>query len=103
MRSYARLIRLMNDWHALQRVDFDQLLRKQLEVYRDMAEAYLEQRTLIPSGRLVEIRFEELEQDKIGQIRRIYDVLGFEGYNDFEPRLTEYVESIAGFEKNPPT
>ena len=101
VRSYARLIRLMNDWHALQRVDFDQLLRKQLEVYRDMAEAYLEQRTLIPSGRLVEIRFEELEQDKIGQIRRIYDVLGFEGYNDFEPRLTEYVESIAGFEKNP--
>lgn len=101
VRSYARLIRLMNDWHALQRVDFDQLLRKQLEVYRDMAEAYLEQRTLIPSSRLVEIRFEELEQDKIGQIRRIYDVLGFEGYNDFEPRLTEYVESIAGFEKNP--
>ena len=101
VRSYAHLIRLMNDWHALQRVDFDQLLRKQLEVYRGMAEAYLEQRTLIPSGRLVEIRFEELEQDKIGQIRRIYDALGFEDYNDFEPRLTEYVESIAGFEKNP--
>ena len=101
VRSYERLIRLMNDWHALQRVDFDGLLMKQLEVYRDMATAYLEQRELIPAGRLVEIRYEELEQDKVGQIGRIYDALGLAGYAEFEPRLTEYVASIEGFEKNP--
>lgn len=101
VRSYAHLIRLMNDWHALQRADFDQLLQKQLGVYRDMAEAYLDQRTLIPAGRLVEIRYEELEQNKVGQVRHIYDALGFNGFGDFEPQLTEYVESIAGFEKNP--
>ena len=101
VRSYERLIRLMDDWHALQRVDFDGLLTRQLEVYRDMAIYYLEQRELIPAGRLVEIRYEELEQDKVGQIRRIYDALGLEGYAEFEPRLTEYVASIEGFEKNP--
>ena len=101
VRSYERLLRLMNDWHALQRSDFDGLLMKQLEVYRDMAMAYLEQRELIPSGRLVEIRYEELEQDKVGQIRRIYDALGLDGYDEFEPRLAEYVASIEGFQKNP--
>ena len=101
LRSYVHLIRLMNDWHALQRVDFDELLQKQLEVYRDMAQAYLRQKALIPAGRLVEIRYEELEQDKVGQIRGIYDTLGFQGYDEFEPGLTEYVASIAGFQKNP--
>ncbi|MDE2786827.1 MAG: sulfotransferase [Chloroflexota bacterium] len=101
VRSYERLIRLMNDWHALQRADFDELLTKQLEVYRDMALAYLEQRELIPEGRLVEIRYEELEQDKIGQVKHIYDALGLGGHAEFEERLAEYVASIEGFEKNP--
>ena len=91
----------MNDWHALQRVDFDELLQKQIEVYRDMAEVYLEQRDQIPAGRLVEIQYEELERDKVGQIRRIYDNLGLDGYGEFEPRLMEYVASIEGFQKNP--
>jgi hypothetical protein len=49
----------------------------------------------------VEISYEELEQDKAGQIRRIYEELGLDGYADFEPRLTEYVASIEGFQKNP--
>ena len=101
VRSYVHLIRLMNEWHALQRVDFEELLQKQLEVYRDMAEAYRRQRDLIPADRLVEIRYEELEQDKVGQIRHIYDALRLEGYAEFEPRLSEYVESIEGFQKNP--
>ncbi len=101
VRSYEHLIRLMNDWHALQRVDIDELLVKQLEVYRDMAMAYLEQRELIPEGRLVEIRYEELDQDKVAQVKHIYDALDLEGYAEFEQHLTEYVASIEGFEKNP--
>ena len=101
LRSYAHLLRLMNDWHALQRVDFDELLVKQADVYRRMAEAYLAQKKLIPDGRLVEVLYEDLEQDKIGQIRRIYESLGLEGFAEFEPRLAEYVDSIAGFQKNP--
>ena len=101
LRSYVHLLRLMNGWHALQSVDFDELLLRQVKIYRRMAEAYLVQRELIPAGRLVEIRYEELEQDKMGQMRRIYEALGLDGYDDFEPRLAEYVTSIADFQKNP--
>ena len=102
LRSYAHLLRLMNGWHALQSVDFDELLLRQVKIYRRMAEAYLAQRELIPAGRLVELRYEALELDKTGQIRRIYDALGLEGYDAFAPRLTDYVASIADFQKNPP-
>ena len=101
LRSYVRLLRLMNAWHALQSVDFDELLLRQVKIYRRMAEAYLEQRELIPEGRLVELRYEELEQDKMGQVRRIYEALGLNGYDGFEPQLADYVASIADFQKNP--
>lgn len=101
LRSYIHLLRLMNDWHALQSIDFDELLMRQVQIYRQMAETYLEQKELIPDGRLVEIRYEELEQDKMEQIHLIYERLGLDGYDAFAPRLAEYVDSIADFQKNP--
>lgn len=101
VRSYEYLLRMMNDWHALQRVDFDELLATQLEVYNQMAKAYLDQRKAIPEGRLVEILYEDLEQHKVEQIQHIYEALGLDGFAEFKPRLESYVDSIAGFEKNP--
>ena len=102
LRSYIHLLRLMNHWHAFQRVDFHHLLRRQVKIYRRMAQTYLHQRPLIPPGRLVEIRYETLEQDKTGAIRHIYDTLALDGYDAFAPGLSQYAASIAGFQKNPP-
>ena len=101
VRSYMHLLRLMNGWHALQSIDFEELIQRQIRIYRRMAEAYLEQRDLIPDGRLVEIRYEDLDQDKIGQVQHIYQALGLDGYDAFAPQLTDYVASIADFQKNP--
>jgi hypothetical protein len=101
LRSYVHLLTLMNDWHALQRMDFDELLLRQVKIYREMALTYLEQKELIPPGRLIEIRYESLEEDNIGQIREIYTALDLDGYREFEPDLREYVASIADFQKNP--
>ena len=102
LRSYAHLLRLMNGWHALQAVDFDGLLQRQVKIYREMAEAYGRQRGLVPAGRLVQIRYEELERDMAGQIRLIYESLQLDGYDAFAARLAEYAASLAGFQKNPP-
>ena len=101
LRSYAQLLRLMHNWHTLQSADFDQLLLRQVKTWQKMAQTYLRQRELIPPGRLVEIRYETLEQDMAGQIRLIYDRLGLDGYDDFAPRLAEYANSVANFQKNP--
>lgn len=100
LRSYAHLLRLMRAWHALQRVDFDELLRRQVGVWREMALAYREQRLTIPAGRLAEVKFEDLERDKVGQVRRIYEALGLEGYDGFAGELGEYAASLEGFQKN---
>ena len=101
LRSYLHLLRLMNGWHALQSVDFEELVQRQVKIYRRMAQSYLEQRSLISEGRLVEIRYEDLEQDKIAQVHRIYQGLNLDGYDAFAPQLAGYVDSIADFQKNP--
>ena len=101
VRSYMHLLRLMNGWHALQSFDFEELIQRQIRIYRRMAEAYLEQRTLIPDGRLVEIRYEDLDQHKIAQVQHIYQALDLDGYDAFAPQLHDYVASIADFQKNP--
>ncbi|MDE2684532.1 MAG: sulfotransferase [Chloroflexota bacterium] len=101
LRSYLHLLRLMNGWHALQSFDFDELVQRQVRIYRRMAEAYLEQRELIPDGRMVEIRYEDLDEDKIGQVQHIYRALSLDGYDEFAQQLADYVASIADFQKNP--
>ena len=101
VRSYMHLLRLMNGWHALQSFDFEELIQRQIRIYRRMADAYLEQRTLIPDGRLVEIRYEDLDQHKIEQVQHVYEALDLDGYDAFAPQLHDYVASIADFQKNP--
>ena len=71
-----------------------------LRFYTLLMERFLEQRMLIPSGNLVEMRFTDLETEPIEQLRRIYDKLGLSGFSDAEPAFRSYLDSIAGYRKN---
>ncbi len=66
----------------------------------DLNATYLAQRAMIPSNRLVEVRFEDLEQNKSGVIAHIYEALGLEGFYQFEPKLREYVDKINNYQKS---
>ena len=63
-------------------------------------EAYLAERSLIPEGRLHELRFEDLEQDMLGQVRAIYDHLELEDFQQVEPKLSQYIDSMSSYKKN---
>lgn len=71
-----------------------------LQRYITMYDAFFEQRELIPDGQYCDVAFEDLEADKIGQVSRIYKQLSLPGFEDLEPRLRHYVESISDYEKN---
>jgi hypothetical protein len=68
--------------------------------FTTMYEAFFEERSLIPDGRFHELSFEELEQDPVGQVRRIYDQLGLAGFDAMRPALERYVDSQAQYRKN---
>ncbi len=88
-----KTIRLQNP----RRTDLDARI---IHRYRQMYDAFFEERDLIPSGRFHEVCFEELEQDPVGEVRKVYEHLGIPGFEEFEPVLKRYVGSISGYRKN---
>jgi LPS sulfotransferase NodH len=71
-----------------------------IEGYRQLYDAFFEQRDLIPEGHFHEVCFEALEQDRIGQIRQLYEALDLPGFAEMKPALQRYVDSISGYHKN---
>ena len=71
-----------------------------LALYEDMMRRYFADRPLIPPGNLVEVCFEQLERDPLGEIRRVYDTLGLPGYAAAKPALEAYVASQHSYRKN---
>jgi hypothetical protein len=55
---------------------------------------------LIPKGRLHEIRFEDLEQDPLGQIRQIYQAISLPGWNLVEPKIQAQLPALKAYKKN---
>jgi hypothetical protein len=86
--------------HRLQSTRSDQLDEWVLRQYRTMYEVFFEERKLLPQGKLVEVRFEQLEADPLCQLRHVYSVLGLPDFGLAEPAIRRYIDSIAGYQKN---
>jgi LPS sulfotransferase NodH len=96
----TKRVRLMAyELFSFQRADLSQLHERILRDYTAMHEAYFEERSLVPAGRLCEVGFEDLEKDPIGQVRRIYVELGLPDFEAARPALESYVASLAGYKK----
>ncbi|MDY6943899.1 MAG: sulfotransferase, partial [Pseudomonadota bacterium] len=79
-RSSQHLYDKMSAGFGLQAVTPEQRDEIVLYVYERMMSAYLSQRQAIPPERLVEVRFEDLERDGMGEIRQIYETLALPGW-----------------------
>eukprot|EP00043_Microstomoeca_roanoka_P010509 m.99722 g.99722 ORF g.99722 m.99722 type:complete len:396 (+) comp14913_c1_seq8:355-1542(+) len=72
-----------------------------LHQYEEICNAYIEHRHLISQGNLIEISYAELEQDGIGTIRKIYETLGWDGFETrVMSRLKAYLSSLQNYRKN---
>lgn len=78
----------------------DDLEGRILRQYRDMYDSYLDERSLIPEGRLHELSFADLEQDPVGEVRKIYETLALPEFSGVESELQQYVRNLAGYKKN---
>jgi len=100
-RSTQKLYRTAVARIRVQTASDDHLDEDIIRRYREMYDAYLAERELIPPGHLHELSFEDLEQDMVGQVREIYEHLSLGSFAAVEPKLRQYVESMAGYQKNP--
>jgi hypothetical protein len=88
-------------WYTyLQRPELQKIDEGILTRYNALYDAYFNDRPLIPQGRLHEVRFEDLERDPLEQVRAIYKALGLASFDDVEPKLHAYIESLATYRKN---
>jgi len=98
--SNLRLWRDAFSLSFLQRVTPDQIVEMVLSTYVQMYERYHTEKSAIPGPNLVEIKFEDLEEDPLGQMRHIYDRLCLPGFDLFAPRVSRYLEGLKGYKKN---
>jgi len=71
-----------------------------LSQYTQLLALYHRDRHLIPSGCLHEMEFEDLERNPTGALQAMYDSLGLPGFEAFSERVSDYLKSIEGYEKN---
>ena len=99
-RSTQHMVRTVTPWWALQRPNYSDMEGRTLRQYREVYDAFFEERGLIPKGHFYEIGFEALEADPIGQVRGIYEALALPDFRQVEPALRRYVASLSGYQKN---
>ncbi len=71
-----------------------------LEVYKLMMNRYFETKHMIPEGNLIEVCFEEYEQDPLEGTRRIFNQLGLPGFETASPHFQSYIDSRKNYKRN---
>lgn len=61
---------------------------------------YLDERALIPAGNLVEVGFDQMEEDSALHIERIYKELSLPGFENAKPHIDQYLASVKNYKKN---
>lgn len=84
----------------LQEIGPDQIEAYVLRFYSQLMHRFLTDRSLIPANNLVEIKYEDLEESPLAQLRHVYDGLGLPGFTAAEPGFRSYIDSIADYKKN---
>jgi len=88
-------------WYTyLQRPDRTRLADEILARYRAVFDAYFRDQPLIPRENFHELSFDALERDPLGEMEKLYETLNLGGFAALRPKLSSYVESLRGYEKN---
>lgn len=78
----------------------EQIEEKVFNEFRIIHERYEAAKSLIPPGRLVELRYEDLVQDLEAGIEHVYSELNLGDYELIRPRIQEYAQRNAKYETN---
>jgi omega-hydroxy-beta-dihydromenaquinone-9 sulfotransferase len=89
----------MMDFFTLQHSALD-VEERTIRQYREVFDAFFEEKALIREDRIHEVRFEDLERDPICEMRRVYEALSLPDFGVVEPSMRSYVGSLSGYEKN---
>jgi omega-hydroxy-beta-dihydromenaquinone-9 sulfotransferase len=99
--STVNLWKSMAKKHGLQTLRDESRIREKVwREFRTVYDRLEEAKPLIPAGQFHELRYEELVKNPLGEVRRVYEGVGLDGWGDAEPRIEQYFRDTAGYETN---
>jgi omega-hydroxy-beta-dihydromenaquinone-9 sulfotransferase len=98
--STVRLWKSLYDVQGLQKPRFEGLEDYVYRMFVRMYRAYLDQKDLIPPANFVEVRYERLVRDPVGEMRTIYDHLGLNDFEKARPQIEAYVSKEKDYKTN---
>jgi hypothetical protein len=95
-------------WRSLSEVQGFQIPRDEhawmektvLDNFVRMYECFEQDRNLIPPSRLVDVRYEDLVADPVGEMRQVYQQLGLGEFAQVEPELNRYAMKARDYKPN---
>ncbi|MDD6210561.1 MAG: sulfotransferase [Bacteroidales bacterium] len=84
----------------LQDISPEQIEKNILEIYKKLFFKYEKDKTLIPEGNLVEIKFEDFESNALEKTQEIYKSLRLDGYEESRKAIENYLDKKKGYKKN---
>jgi hypothetical protein len=93
---------LMSVVPAIQLQKHDEDITRNLiaQVYSEMVHYYEDNKHLIPSGNLVELRYEDLVNQPLDTVRRIYQQFGIHSLEKDLPEMKKYLEKSRELKRN---
>ncbi|MBR4643763.1 MAG: sulfotransferase [Bacteroidaceae bacterium] len=84
----------------LNSITVEEMEQNILYSYKELYDAYQEQKKYIPEGNLFEVKFEEFEKDALNITERIYRELGIPGWDEARPAIEAYIGKKKDHKKN---
>jgi hypothetical protein len=99
--STLNLWKSLGKKHGLQTPrDEARIREKVFTEFRVIYDRLEEAKPLIPAGRFHEVRYESLVKDPVGEMKQVYDGIGLDGFDEYRPKLEDYLSRNAGYETN---
>lgn len=85
---------------GLQKPTFAGLEEQVYQTFLRIYERLEEGKKQIDPKRFYELKYEDLVRDPVAEMRKLYDHLGLGGFEEYRPRLEDYLAGLKGYETN---
>ena len=84
----------------LQSSEEKQIINIVFDLYPLLMKDYFAMKNTIPTDQLIEIRFEEFEQDPFPVLKDVYEKFGMDNWNEASKKMETYYMDLDGYKKN---
>ena len=95
-KFYTQLFPTLN----LEEFTVEDISNMVLEVYVKLMQDYLSDKKQVNSARLYELSYEELVANPIEEVERVYGKFNLSNFQDLEPVLEEYIDTLNGHKRD---